>query len=222
MLHAQSGHDVRVAWGPRGLARLRHGSDAVVIVDVLSFSTALEAACGRGVTVFPYRWREEARARAFAQEHGALLARPREEGGLSLSPPTLEGLLPGARLVLPSPNGATLATLAGDGPVYAAGLRNARAVALAAQRHGPRVAVIAAGERYEDDDSLRPALEDWIGAGAVARHLDGARSARRRRPSMHSRSRARTSRACCARASPARSWSCGVIRRTWTSPPRST
>jgi 2-phosphosulfolactate phosphatase len=35
--------------------------------------------------------------------------------------------------------------------------------------------MIACGERWPDG-SLRPALEDWIGAGAVIEHLPGSRS----------------------------------------------
>jgi 2-phosphosulfolactate phosphatase len=52
-------------------------------------------------------------------------------------------------------------------------LRNCRAVATAAANYGPRVAVIPAGERW-DDSSLRPAFEDWVGAGAVISHLKGS------------------------------------------------
>ncbi|HSF26129.1 MAG TPA: 2-phosphosulfolactate phosphatase [Actinomycetes bacterium] len=75
------------------------------------------------------------------------------------------------RLVVPSPNGATIATLAvTSGVVVAACLRNARAVgAWLGQRYGGTeapVTVIAAGERWPDG-SLRPAFEDWFGAGAV-------------------------------------------------------
>jgi 2-phosphosulfolactate phosphatase len=56
--------------------------------------------------------------------------------------------------------------------VIAACLRNARAVAhWLNERHGA-VAVIACGERWPDG-SLRPALEDHLGAGAVLSDLNG-------------------------------------------------
>jgi 2-phosphosulfolactate phosphatase len=62
-------------------------------------------------------------------------------------------------------------------PTILAGcLRNARAVALAASRYGAKIAVIAAGERWLSDFSLRPAFEDLVGAGAIIRHLPGAHS----------------------------------------------
>ena len=81
------------------------------------------------------------------------------------------------RLVLPSPNGSTIAAAAtGRGArVVAACLRNAGAVArwLAGQGAGTPdqpVLLVPAGEHWPDA-SLRPALEDLLGAGAVAAAL---------------------------------------------------
>ena len=75
------------------------------------------------------------------------------------------------RLVLPSPNGSTIAfALAESGAqVVGACLRNAGAVArwLAPRvADGASVVVVPAGERWYDD-TLRPAVEDLWGAGAV-------------------------------------------------------
>ena len=75
------------------------------------------------------------------------------------------------RLVLPSPNGSSISVdLAGSGAtVVGAGLRNRAAVArwLAPRLgSGSRLAVVAAGEHWPDG-SLRPAVEDLWGAGAV-------------------------------------------------------
>jgi len=159
--------------GAEGVRRLAPVSDVVVIVDVLSFSTCVDVAVSRGATVFPYRWRD-ASAETFAHERDALLAVSRgettPEHPYSLSPLSLETLPHGARLVLPSPNGATLAVLAADAgaAVIAGCLRNARAVATAARALGRTITVIAAGERWDGDGApLRPAIEDMIGAGAI-------------------------------------------------------
>jgi 2-phosphosulfolactate phosphatase len=89
------------------------------------------------------------------------------------------------RLILPSPNGSTLSTLTGTVPTFAGCFRNARsiadAVAHAAQQAGNRVTVIAAGEKWSYDnhashDTLRPALEDQAGCGAIIHELRGNRS----------------------------------------------
>lgn len=79
----------------------------------------------------------------------------------------------GTRLALPSPNGSALSLATGTTPTLTACLRNCRSVATAAAKYGPRVAVIPAGERW-NDGSLRPAFEDWVGAGAVISHLKGS------------------------------------------------
>jgi 2-phosphosulfolactate phosphatase len=75
-------------------------SDAVVIVDVLSFSTAVDIAVARGASMLPYRWKD-ASAEAYARSKGAVSAGPRNAAtGYSLSPASLEAIEPGAALVL--------------------------------------------------------------------------------------------------------------------------
>jgi 2-phosphosulfolactate phosphatase len=75
------------------------------------------------------------------------------------------------------PNGARVALAAAGAAsvVFAGCLRNAGAVADAAQRAGRSFNVIPSGERWADG-SLRPSLEDWIGAGAILGRLPGSRS----------------------------------------------
>lgn len=147
--------------------------DLVVIVDVLSFSTAVSVAVERGARVFPYRFRSDT-AEDFARSVGATLASADRGGqGPTLSPASLLNLRPGDQLVLPSPNGAACSMLAAErGATVVAGcLRNASAVGRFADAHGGTTAVIAAGEKWPDG-GLRPAVEDLIGAGAVLAHFD--------------------------------------------------
>ncbi len=171
----QEGFDIVFDWGETGLIRLAPGADALVLVDVMCFTSAVSVAVSRGCRVFPWRWKDD-RARDFARERDALLAGPRNRSPWSLSPASLLDLPPGSRLVLPSPNGSTLTLAAGDGPVFAGCLRNAKATARAASAVGRRIAVIACGERWQHDRTLRPAYEDLVGAGAVLARLPGPRS----------------------------------------------
>ena len=48
MIFDQRDFDVRFEWGPHGVAQLAPNSDAVVIVDVLTFSTAVVVAAAKG------------------------------------------------------------------------------------------------------------------------------------------------------------------------------
>lgn len=172
--HVQAGFDVRCEWGLRGIEALAPTSDVVVVVDVLSFTTCVEVATANGATVLPYRFKDDT-ASAFAARSRALLASSRDGRGYSLSPASLRQIPAGTRLVLPSPNGATISLAAPGKRLFAGCLRNATAVARAAAGAGTRVTVIPCGERWPDG-SLRPALEDWLGAGAVVAALDGAKS----------------------------------------------
>ncbi len=168
--------DVDFAWGERGLDARVESSDAVVIVDVLSFCTCVDIAVSRGARVLPYRYRD-ASAVEYARLQHAMLAGSRDDTNsrFSLSPESMLGLARDERIVLPSPNGSALSVSTGARPTFAASLRNARAVARAVAQTGSRVLVIAAGERWTDG-TLRPAVEDYLGAGAVIAELGGRRS----------------------------------------------
>lgn len=171
----QSEFDIRCEWGLKGVEALAPISDAIVIVDVLSFSTAIDIATARGAFVFPYQWKDES-ALEYARSIGAELADPtRKAGTWSLSPASLASIPAGTKLVLPSPNGSTLSLATGKTPTFAGCLRNAQAVAQACLRFGKRISVIAAGERWSDQ-TLRPAIEDWIAAGSIISFLNGTLS----------------------------------------------
>jgi 2-phosphosulfolactate phosphatase len=173
----QRQYDIRFDWGESGVRALAVETKVLVVVDVLSFSTCVAVACARGATVLPYPWKDE-RVTEYARRRGAVVAEPRDAGNASwsLSPETLTRIPSGTRLVLPSPNGSSLCLSASAaGSVLAGCLRNASAVAARVATIGGPIAVIAAGERWEDG-SLRPALEDLIGAGAVIARLRGTLS----------------------------------------------
>jgi len=157
---------LHVEWGPTGAAAAP--APYTVVVDVLSFTTTLTVAAERGMTVYPFRWKDE-RAEAYAAERDAVLAKGRSlRDGVSLSPASVRAATGVERLVLPSPNGSAIAfTLAESGAtVVGASLRNATAVARWLSERDGAITVVAAGERWPDD-SLRPAVEDLWGAGAV-------------------------------------------------------
>ncbi|GAA0575089.1 hypothetical protein GCM10010172_69670 [Paractinoplanes ferrugineus] len=175
----QGGYRVRFDWGPVGADVVAPGAAFVAVVDVLSFTTTLTVAVEQGLSVLPYRWRDDS-AVDVARRHGAMLAVLRNQTGpgqITLSPASImnadlrdNGI---DRLVLPSPNGSAISVRLADLGVTVVGvsLRNAAAAAeWVRERAGDRpVGVVASGERWPDG-SLRPAVEDLWGAGAF---LDG-------------------------------------------------
>lgn len=186
--HSQDNHLVRLEWGPTGAGHLvryaAQRADAViaVVVDVLSFTTCVSVAADAETSVLPYPWRDET-AVEFASARGAALAVPRSvaqrEGGISLSPKSIREAGDVGTIVLPSPNGATTALqlAAARATVVAASLRNGAAVGQwiadrfrASDGPPPVVVLVPSGERWPDD-SLRPAVEDAWGAGAVVAAL---------------------------------------------------
>jgi 2-phosphosulfolactate phosphatase len=172
MTFDQAAFDIRCEWGLSGVTQLAPISDVIIIVDVFSFSTCVEIATNRGAIIFPYRGSVEG-ATEFAQAVNAELAAKWGGTGYSLSPHSLVQVPAGLRLVLPSPNGSTLSLSTGPTPTLAGCLRNYQAVAAAASTYGQKIAVIPAGERWRADGSLRPAYEDWLGAGAIISQLHG-------------------------------------------------
>ena len=166
---------VRFEWAEPGARALAAESDSLVIVDVLSFTTAVAIAVGRGATVHPTPEYDQEAADLARRTGGVLAVRRGDTSAaapFSLSPASMGAIPPGTALVLPSPNGSRIAAaISGTQPVVIAGcLRNAGAVANHLRSTGGRVSVIAAGERWPDG-TLRPALEDALGAGAILSRL---------------------------------------------------
>lgn len=196
---------VDAGWGPDALAawtaveRATTTLAVVVVIDVLSFSTSVDIATGRGAVVFPWHT-IGAEAEAEAVRRDAVLARgrrPTPDSPWCLSPASLQTIPAGTRLVLPSPNGATLSRSAQrqlhveeqaqqqaasrQVRVLAGCMRNADALARyvagmaasAVSDDDVHVLLLAAGEwnRPTASGVWRTALEDWLGAGAIATAL---------------------------------------------------
>ncbi|MGH9280511.1 MAG: 2-phosphosulfolactate phosphatase [Acidimicrobiales bacterium] len=157
---------VHLEWGRDGLREGGRLADVVVVVDVLSFSTAVTAAAESGVVVYPLRENDDYGPRV-ADKLGAHLA-DRRGGPASLSPRSLAQLPSGDRVVLPSPNGGRLAleAAAAGATVVVGSLRNASAVGAWLSGRPRRGVVVAAGEQWRDG-SPRFAVEDFLGAGAI-------------------------------------------------------
>jgi 2-phosphosulfolactate phosphatase len=170
-VYKQLDYTARFDWGYEGVEQV---GVAIVIIDVLSFSTCVDIVTGRGGIVYPYQVKDES-AVAFAKQKAALLAGKRGEP-ISLSPACLKTVPMGSRMVLPSPNGSTCTVLARKtgAKVIAACLRNAPSVARYIQQQKGTVTVIACGERW-GNGALRPAIEDMIAAGALLHELEGYR-----------------------------------------------
>jgi 2-phosphosulfolactate phosphatase len=69
----QDGYRLRLEWGEHGVAALASSCAVLVIVDVLSFATAVDVALGRGGRVLPVR-NGDVRAISSARSAGAVVA----------------------------------------------------------------------------------------------------------------------------------------------------
>jgi 2-phosphosulfolactate phosphatase len=179
-IYDQDGFRVRFEWGPDGLRALGSAPAVVVVVDVLTFSTAVDVAVSRGASVIPREWPQGGSSSAvskmvieYAAQIGGVAAVGRRavnsEHPYTLSPRSLARVPKWARLVVASPNGARVSLTAADSgaTVLAGSLRNANAIAHAALARGTPVVVIASGEQWGDSGMLRPSFEDLVGAGGI-------------------------------------------------------
>jgi 2-phosphosulfolactate phosphatase len=170
---------VHLAWGRRGARDAAERGDILVVVDTLRFSTAAATAVHHGALIYPCAT-DEALYNALAQRVGGEVALHHAAAPtltrFSLSPRSFLTVEPGARVVLPSPNGSTCSQYGSQAPaLFVGALINAQAVAgavsdlLNKDRH-LNGTVLACGERWRLPDeagALRFAVEDYLGAGAI-------------------------------------------------------
>jgi 2-phosphosulfolactate phosphatase len=166
-----------------------HG-DLLVIIDILSFSSAVATAVQFGGFIIPCRDQAEAHSTVIHQPDVIEAVRRGGKGSTegstvySLSPPSYIGFRGGATVALPSPNGAACCRQAGDDTiVYTGCFLNCAAVAsrISELLHSSsaNVTVVASGERWgnqHEDGHLRFAVEDYLGAGAILNSLPFSKS----------------------------------------------
>jgi hypothetical protein len=106
---SQDGFRRRLEWGRRGARVAAERGDILVVIDVLSFSTATLTAVHHGGLVYPCAWTDDPHALA-AQLWAEAAVNRREapdSGRFSLSPPTFNAIEPGTQVVLASTKWST-------------------------------------------------------------------------------------------------------------------
>jgi 2-phosphosulfolactate phosphatase len=182
---SQEPYRCRLDWGRRGAKAGAERGDLLVVVDTLTFSTAVATALHHGVLVYPCLPEDKER---LAKEVGGTIAVKRidvpQRGRFSLSPETYFNAGSGTKVVLDSPNGAPCCLLSPAAPCVVVGsLVNAIAVASFVGRYlsdtNLSVTVLSCGERWltrSYGEELRFAIEDYLGAGAILSFLDFEKS----------------------------------------------
>ncbi|HYK73492.1 MAG TPA: 2-phosphosulfolactate phosphatase [Pseudoneobacillus sp.] len=180
----QSPYSVRVEWGRRGAREAAERGDIVIIVDVLSFSTTVITALENGAIIYPYP--PHLNGKDYATKIGAEYILGRAEsaklGIPTLSPVSFHKGHSNMKYVLTSLNGAFCTWIAAKVPALLVGsIVNASSVAIVANQirkeTKANITVVPCGEQWDDvrdqENSLRPAMEDYLGAGAILSYLDG-------------------------------------------------
>jgi 2-phosphosulfolactate phosphatase len=183
----QSPYVCRVEWGKRGAREAAERGDITIVVDVLSFSSTVVSALHYGAIIFPYPPHLD--GKDYAEGVGAELILGRAEaarlGKPTLSPITFGSVHQNRKFVLCSLNGAFCTWIASKVPALLIGsLLNASSVATVANQlrttTKANITVIPCGEQWNDteenEDRLRPAIEDYLGAGAILSKIEGTKS----------------------------------------------
>lgn len=183
----QSPYDCRIEWGKRGAREAAERGDIIIIVDVLSFSSTVISALKYGAVIYPYppNLDGENYAAKLGAEYIIGRAEAAKMGKPTLSPVSFNREHTQKKYVLTSLNGAYCTWIASKVPALLIGsFLNASSVASVANKlrlqTNANITIIPCGEQWNDvmenDDTLRPSMEDYLGAGAILSCLDGKKS----------------------------------------------
>lgn len=185
----QSPYPCRVEWGARGVREAAGRGDIIIVVDVLSFSSTVVTAVSHGAKIYPYPAYKDGKELEYATKVGAELILGRAEsiklGNPTLSPVTFNQTHKNKKYVLCSLNGALCSWIGAKVPALLIGsLLNASAVASYAHQLqaqiGANITVVPCGEQWGDvlegENSMRPGIEDYLGAGAILSKMNGDQS----------------------------------------------
>ena len=177
----------RVEWGKRGARGAAKRGDIIIVVDVLSFSTTVISALNKGAIIYPYPPNLD--GKKYAEKVGAEYILGRAEaakiGKPTLSPVSFNKKHYNKKYVLSSLNGAVCTWVASKVPALLIGsLLNASSVAAVAdqlrRQTKANITVVPCGEQWTDvreyEYTLRPSIEDYLGAGAILSYLEGTKS----------------------------------------------
>lgn len=183
----QSPYECRIEWGKRGAREAAERGDITIIIDVLSFSSTVVSAVNKGAIIYPYPPNLD--GKLYAKKLGAEYILGRKEAAIigrpTLSPVSFNEQHANQKYVLSSLNGAFCSWIATKVPALLIGsLLNFSAVANVAnqlsEQTNANITVIPCGELWnemrENEDGLRPSIEDYLGAGAVLSELNGTKS----------------------------------------------
>lgn len=187
MFFDQSPYECRVEWGRRGAREAAERGDIIIIVDVLSFSSTVITALRYGAIIYPYPGTLDGEKLAEKIGGQFILGRAEaaQKGAPTLSPVSFGKDHNNKKYVLTSLNGAYCTWIASQVPALLIGsLLNAESVAAAAnhlqKQTRANITMIPCGEQWEGcreyEDTLRPAIEDYLGAGAILSYLEGKKS----------------------------------------------
>lgn len=186
-LFSQSSYECKVEWGRRGAREAAERGDIVIIVDVLSFSSTVVSALKYEALIYPYPPHLDGKEYASSLGAEYILGRAESSkiGKPTLSPVTFNPEHANKKYVLSSMNGSFCTWIASKIPALLIGcLLNAASVAHAANQlkseTKANITVVPCGEQWEsvreNEDSLRPSMEDYLGAGAILANLQGSQS----------------------------------------------